>query len=840
MTFSKVCLSVLFLGLKFINLLCSTKFLHMKELIKNVCRQILVFMLVLITSWVVAQTAGNEIEVKGTVVSASENTVLAGSTVVVKDAGGKIVSSTNTRKDGAFNLKVQPSTTIIVSINYIGFNTYESDAITLHQEDLDLGRIYLDIKSTMLEGVTVVASRKKPLVQSTKDKLIYNAASDISNKSGNAADVLRKAPMLTVGANGELKLRGNANIKVLINGIPSRIMAKNLKEALKMIPASSIVSVEVMTNPSSKYEAEGAAGVVNIITKKKLKGTSGTLDITGGNLEQTGNLSLNMSTGKFNFSAMGNYSREREKMTSSLDRTNLNNGMETGSLFQESDMIQTTKGGSASLSGQYKIDSLQTLEASYSYWNGSWPQKGGLFNRYTNADRYKVYRQKTEQSGKFNFSEWVLNYQKKFDRQGQELQLIGLASTASDVSNYLTQQYKPGGQLAFTERGPNTGKEKEWSLQADYSHPFGKEGKTSLETGAKYLGNNSKSVYEVLSSAVPVDPSRSGSMQYKQQVFSAYATLNFDLGNEWTVRPGIRFEHTNINATFQNNAPYKRKFSNWVPNLLVVKKLSERHEVKLDYNERIRRPWIMDLNPYANAADPLNITQGNPYLKPELTKKLELSHTYTGSKNTLLTSSIYYSSNKNAVEQIARVNEKGVSYTMPDNIGESTRMGVNVNSVLNPVKIWTVNAGIEVFHLKFRSNSLGLKNDGTFFNSSISNTVNLMKGLQLSASGDYGNGFITLQGKNTANYSYRFAMKKDFMNSKASLTLAVINPFQKNFKETVYAFAPTFQSTQINRFYNRAATLTFSWQFGGLRASNEKENHFNDQTDDKSPRRRRK
>ncbi|AKK74983.1 TonB-dependent receptor [Chryseobacterium gallinarum] len=800
----------------------------------------MVLTVLLNTTLVMAQTAANEVEIKGTVISGNENVVLAGSTVVIKNADGRMVSSMNTRKDGTFSLKVKPLTTITVVINYIGFNDYNSGAITMKQEDIDLGRIYLDTKSNLLEGVTVVASRKKPLVQSARDKLIYNAASDISNKSGNAADVLRKAPMLTVGANGDLKLRGNSNIKVLINGIPSRIMAKNLKEALKMIPASSIVSVEVITNPSSKYEAEGAAGVVNIITKKKLKGTSGTLDMTGGNLEHTGNLSLNMSSGKFNFSAMGNYSVERERTTSSLTRTNLNNGKQMGSLFQESNMLQTTKGGSASLSAQYKIDSLQTLEANYSYWNGSWPQNGGLYNRYTTANQYQEYRQKTEQSGKFNFSEWVLNYQKKFHREGQELQIIGQVSTAADVSNYTTEQYKPDGKPAFIEQGPNNSKEREWSVQADYSHPFGQEGKTSLETGVKYLGNTSRSVYEVLNSALPVDPDRSGSMQYRQQIFSAYATLNFDLGNDWSLRPGIRFENTDINATFQNNAPYTRKFSNWVPNLLVVKKLGERHEVKLDYNERIRRPWIMDLNPYANAADPLNIIKGNPYLKPELTRKLELSHTYTGTKNTLLTSSLYYSANKSAVEQITRVDEKGISYTMPDNIGESTRMGLNVNTVFNPVKNWTVNAGAEIFHLKFRSSSLGLKNDGTFFNSSISNTINLMKDLQFSASADYGNGFITLQGKNSANYSYRFALKKDLMNNKASLTLAVINPFQSNFRETVYAFAPTFQSTQINRFYNRAATLTFSWQFGGLSASKEKDSHFPDQSDDKSLRRRRK
>lgn len=177
---------------------------------------------------------------------------------------------------------------------------------------------------------------------------------------------------------------------------------------------------------------------------------------------------------------------------------------------------------------------------------------------------------------------------------------------------------------------------------------------------------------------------------------------------------------------------------------------------------------------------------------------------------------------------------------MPDNIGESTRMGLNVNTVFNPIKSWTVNAGAEVFHLKFKSNSLGLKNNGTFFNSSISNSIYLMKELQLSASADYGNGFITLQSKNTANYSYRFAVKKDLMTNKASLTLTVTNPFQKNFRETVYAFAPTFKSTQANRFYNRAAALTFSWQFGGLRDSREKENHFSDQKEEKSSRKRRK
>lgn len=811
----------------------------MKNL-KQYRKQRLLF-IILLFSWTThAQVLSQkEVTVKGKVVGNSDNALLPGSTVTVKGADGTI-SHTTTGNDGAFSVKVKSFSTISLGITCVGFKDYFVDKLKTENSDIELGSIPMEEAGTYMEGVTVTASRRKPLIQHAKDRIIYNAASDISNKSGSAADVLRKAPMLTVGAGGDLKLRGNSNIRVLINGVPSAIMAKNLKEALKMIPASSIVSVEVITNPSAKYEAEGAAGVVNIITKKKFKGASGTLDFTGGNLERSANIALNTSSGKFDFTIMGNYSEEREKMNSLLNRINLENGRQTGGLHQQSDLTQTSKDASASLSTRYKIDSLQTLEGSFAYWSGAWPQVGGLLSRYEDATLVREYRQKIRQSGKFNYAEWMLNYQKKFKREGQELQIISQASTSSDLSDYTTEQYKTDGTFIFREQAPNRGKEKEWSVQADYTHPFGQSGKTTLETGVRYLQNNASSAYEVINNYLPADPLRSGNIAYRQSIFSAYSTLSFDLGSGWTFRPGLRFEGTDIHATFQHAAPLNRRFSNWVPNVLVSKKLSDRHEFKLDYNERIRRPWIMDLNPYTNAVDPLNITQGNPYLKPELTRKFELSHTYTASKGSLLISNLYYSSNKNAVEQLSKVNDKGIAFTTPYNIGESSRMGVNVNTVFNPVKSWTLNAGAEIFHLKFRSKSLGIQNSGTFFNTSLSNTLSLPHRLSFSATADYGNGFITLQGRNTSNYSYRFAVKKDLLKNKAGLTLTVANPFQNHFHESVYAYAPSFQSKQVNRYYNRAVTLTFSWQFGGLRLVQEKENGFSDQAEDKHIRKRRR
>lgn len=241
--------------------------------------------------------------------------------------------------------------------------------------------------------------------------------------------------------------------------------------------------------------------------------------------------------------------------------------------FREKNSLQTDKGGSAGLNIKYQPDSLQTIETSFSYWKGSWPQKGNLYNRYSNHSATDEYHQKIKQSGRFDYKEWVLNYQKKFRREGQELQLVAQTSYSAEFSDYLTEQYKMDGKLAFRESGPNRGSEKEWSIQADYAQPLNTSGKILLETGVRYYKNRSQSSYEVMNSHIPVDPSRLGNIKYIQDVFSAYITLNFETENDWTFRPGIRLEKAFVNANFQSGSPFKRNFTNWIPNLLIVKSL---------------------------------------------------------------------------------------------------------------------------------------------------------------------------------------------------------------------------------------------------------------------------
>jgi outer membrane receptor protein involved in Fe transport len=244
------------------------------------------------------------------------------------------------------------------------------------------------------------------------------------------------------------------------------------------------------------------------------------------------------------------------------------------------------------------------------------------------------------------------------------------------------------------------------------------------------------------------------------------------------------------------------------------------------------------MNPYVNASDPLNLTAGNPKLKPELTRMLEFGHSYEGDNGFSLNTALYYNANSNAIEQIMTVDPSGVSFSTSQNIAAYKRLGANINTSFKLNPNWSVNAGGELSYLKFNARSMNLQNKGTFYTVNLSTTYTLPKNYSLLISGDYGNGYITLQGRNSANYSYSLAARKELFNKKASLTLTANNPFQKNFMQKSSATAASFESNTSSWFYNRSASLSFSWQFGGFKqqdhsekeSSNENENRWKRRT----------
>jgi outer membrane receptor protein involved in Fe transport len=785
--------------------------------------------------------------IKGIVTDSLTHRPIGSATLMLSAEGKGIVKTATTVDDGKFAFSVAGKGTYRLDISMVGYRKYISPLMQLTGDTtVDLGTIALKQETGMLNEVIVQG--RKALIQSKGDKLVYNASADIGNKAGSAADVLRKAPMLTVGADGEVKMRGSSNIKVLLNGLPSGVLAKNLKEALKMIPASSIASIEVITTPSAKYEAEGAAGVINIVTKKKLKGTSGSVDLSAGNLERSANGGLNIASGKFNFNLLINANMEKERTASELQRTSLANGKQTGDLLQRMDATQRDKGAYGDFTTEYRPDTSQKLGATVSFWKGRWPVKSTLYNLYRSEKDTMEYNQVSEQDGSFTFWDFSLNYQKKFKRTGQELQLVSQYSRSGDKSDYLTDQYYLSGKHYFRERSPNTGQSKDLSFQADYSHPFNKSGTHTLETGVRYSKSNSKSRYSVFnnrdnpgSHELVEDPSRSDVMDYFQNILAAYLSLRLETRDRWSFRPGLRYERTRLGAGFTGSAPpFRATFSNFVPSMLITKKLDEQHEVKLNYSERIRRPWIWDLNPYVNASDPRNLTFGNPQLLPEITRMFETGHTYSAPSGFTLSSSIYFHSNTNAIESLTTVDSLGISRTTSQNIAANRRLGGNINAYTQIGSNWTINGSAEFFHVWFKSRALGVANDANFYSFSINSSYTLPADYTIQVSGDYSNGYVTLQGRNSANYNYRFSASKELFNKKASITIGINNPFQQTFLQRSYTTASTFHSTSINRHYNRSFTVSFSWQFGSLRSAGESGSRFRQEKEVPMPREKKR
>lgn len=766
------------------------------------------------------------LQVKGVVFDAFENRPLESTTIVLKDKINTIVKTTLTDKQGRFTIVVPARGTYSLRIFHTGYEPY-SGTMEVKESATDIVSFPLLKQSTQLHEFEV--KKRKPLVQSKGDKLVYNAAADIGNKSGTAADVLRKAPMVTVSADGAVNLRGNSNIKILLNGLPSGILAKNLKEALKMIPASTIQSIEVITAPSARYEAEGAAGVINIITREKIKSTAGNIDISAGNREQTASVGLNISRKKIDFNFMGSGIFEQERRNAELSRLLFYNGQNTGSLTQRSDMTQKTKGASLEMGTEYRPDSTQKIGVTLSYWHEQWPVKNSLYNHYDDMGKATEYNQSSDQKGSYHYFDLSFNYVKRYQRAKQELQLLGNLSRSKDRSNYNTDQFTPAGQHFFREISPNSGLSKDYSFQADYTHPFNKAGSSFAEMGVRLSKNDAVSNYAVYnnidnrgSNDLKPDLQRSDSMRYFQDIVAAYISTDFQTKNNWRFRVGARYEFTRIAAGFKGaKPPFKANFSNLVPNILIAKKLNEIHELKFSYTERIRRPFIWDLNPYTDASDPRNLTMGNPRLRPELTRSLEASHIYNAPSGLNLVSSIYFNFSSNSIESLLTVDSSGISRTLPQNIASGKRLGTNINAYTQFNDNWTINGGLELYQVWFNSKALQIGNSGFFHSFNINTSYTISNGYTFELSGDYSNGFITLQGKNTSEYTYRMAIQKEVLKKQGRITLSFVNPFQANLQQRSIAMAPNFQSQSVTRYYNRSVAIAFNWRFGGAHKNSE-------------------
>ncbi len=779
--------------------------------------------------------------VRGTVTDSLTGKAVPFATVALLLPNAKLLTGVNTDELGAFSIaKLNPGT-YKLAISFVGYRTRTVADVTISDGSpaIDLGKLLLQPDTKTLNQVDVVA--QKALMEDKGDRLVYNAEKDISNAGGTAADVLRKVPMLTVDLSGNVQMRGSGNIKVLINGKPSAMMARNLADALRQMPANTIKAIEVITSPGAKYDAEGSAGVINIITKKALQGFNGSVNAAAGDFDRAYRslgTNLNLRTSKFGAALSLNTNQFRQITTGETSRTTLLDGRPVSFFTQQSASANTSTVGNAELSLDYDIDTTNRLNAAMTVWGGDFPSNSTTMNRLTAPDGtlLQQFRNDVRFSNPYGNGQIDLGYtktlaQKKGVDSRGEFSVLTQYSRMPDNYFYNTDRYGSSSptefnQLIYRQHSTNYSRNKEYTFQTDYSQPFTSRTardttNIKLDIGAKAILRNIGSEFRVEQAAegtgafIP-DPSLSNDFAYTQRVYSGYTAVTISNRHKWNLNAGARYERTVIDGDFKTTqTQLASRYANLIPSVTLSKGLGI-HTVKVSYTQRIQRPQIWNLNPWVNQSDPKNISTGNPDLNPELSHATEFAHSLTTKKGLSFNSALYWRQTNNAIEYLTTVDASGVALTKPQNIGQRGIYGLTVNLSGEVIKTLTLNAGTEIQYLDLRSPALGQQNAGWVGSLNTNLTWKVDKAVTLQFNSFFNTGWVTLQGRSSGWKYYQVSAKREFWDKKASLSLRVTNPLARDIRQTQTQAAPTFTSQSTSYYVQRQIQLAFEWRFGQM------------------------
>ncbi|MEO6282866.1 MAG: TonB-dependent receptor [Dyadobacter sp.] len=778
---------------------------------------------------VISETApkGNS-KISGIVLdSAANKGVEFASIALFNVADNKAIDGTTADETGKFSItKVAPGSYKLL-ISFIGFKDRTISNIKIEKgKDVALGNIQLASSAQDLQEVTITG--EKSLVEEKVDRLVYNAEKDITSKGGDAADLLRKVPMLSVDLDGNVSLRGSSNIKVLINNKPSTIIAANVADALKQIPADMIKSVEVITSPSAKYDAEGSGGIINIITKKNnLQGL--TLNIDSGVGNRGTNLGLNGSyrKGKMGFT-LGGFGRAfYNKAESTLNQTTFSGG---NSYLTNQSSTAKDRGlfGQYSLGWDYDLGKNQALSAGLRYGTRNFIQKQDLtISQFENSTLDATSLRKVNRKDLSGTVDFNIDYIRTFKPQ-QEWSISTLYSRTGLTNNFNTDMLNESGAVSGKLKNENKNYNSEFTLQTDYQTPIGKN--QLVEFGAKGIFRAVNSDYKYLSagesgefSLSPNNPS--GTLNYSQNVAAGYVSYTLTTKNKYTFKAGTRYEYTGITADLGDAGKVSiPNYGNLVPSINVSKSLSGSTTLKAAYNRRIQRPGIQQLNPNVNLANPQNISTGNPALSPELTDNFELGLS-TNVKKTYLNVSAFVRQTNNSITQVRMAVDtlQGAIVTTYENIGKQQAYGMNVFANVYLTSKWTVNGSLDILHSYLEGQttsregtSIAVSNSGFNYGGRLMSQISLRQGWGLQAFGFYRGKEIQLQGTRTGFYMYSLGFKKDFANKKGSVGFAAENFLTKGVKFTSDLNSPQFVQTGQTQLYNRNFKITFNYSIGKM------------------------
>lgn len=762
------------------------------------------------------QAAG---KIYGSVTDAKSSEAIEYANIVVyKWRDSTVAYGTVTNDKGQFEINKMMPGRYFMKVSYIGYTTKRFDSLIVMPNKLEFNFGVVKLNSKNVNMNEIIVQGQRDALTANLDKKVYTVDQNMAQSGGTAVDVMQNVPSVTVDADGGVAVRGNANINVLIDGRPAALAGFSGSDVLAQIPASQIESIEIVTNPSAKYDPEGTGGIINIILKKKSNlGVNGTLMGNAGTKGRY-NSSLNMNLRGEDFNIFSSYDGRFFNMNSGGTTLRTStfpspSGDVNSTLDQNSSSQNTMNNHSINLGADYYLAEKEFVTLSTQFRFGNYGNKS--FNGNLNLIGVNIVQSQfdriTDGTRENSSGNYTLSYKKTDENRTQELTADVMYSQSS-MSNdsKITQNYSFPNQSSSLQRSLSENTNKLWLIQSNYVQPLGGWGR--LEGGLrsqikKLTMVNDYLIWNPVTQSFGASNLINNNYDYKEQVHALYGIFSNSLGS-FTTQIGLRAEQVMVKGeSFVTGQTYESNYFEVYPTVHLRYNFNELDEIQLSYSRRIDRPQNRQLNPYEDRSDSLNIFKGNPNLRPQFHNSLELGYTKTLGKSSLVTN-VFYKLSTNLISTISTLLPNGVSYSTFQNISNGKSYGVEMIAN-SPVTDWMrLNGSVSYFNNSVDDlGTLGGTNSSNSWMARMTSMMTVSEGLivqmmfmyssptiQLSTGsvgyggggrggGDMGGGGGLFFGGSSAQtkmkemYSMDLMVRKDLMDGRLSVTMRISDLF---------------------------------------------------------------
>ena len=783
--------------------------------------------------------------VSGSIVNSSTKTPVAYAYVVLfKTKDSSQVSGSITNEKGKFILDKIAFGNYYLKINFIGLKPriVSNILVTPKSYVRNMGNIGLDSMLVNMKEVTISTTRN--LVEFNLDKKVINVEKNLSGIGGSAVDVMQNVPSVTVDVDGNLSLRGSTNVTILIDGKPSGLTGLSSNAILEQIPASSIQSIEVISNPSAKYDPDGMSGIVNIILKKKgEKGYNGLFSVNAGTGNKyNGSINLNYRWNKINIFANYDFRYNERNGWNNMNRQTFINYDSVPFLYQNgtSNVIGISHNLKAGI--DYYLNDMNNLTFSVLFNTGNDDHTDISNTKNSDSLRQLVYgyNQTDKENSDNTSTDYMLSYRKTFLKKGKELtsDFVYTDARGSEFTDRYRQTYNNlliNDTLPFYQKINDDRHNRNATLSIDYSEPFGKN--MRIDAGYKGIIRNSDEniVYQNYDNPEWLyDSTLSNNFVFNEQIHALYGIL----ANSYKMlqyQVGIRFEQAYRTAD-QRTSSQKVDYSKFsvFPSVHITQKLKNDNAIQLSYSRRVNRPSGHMLNPFVDNSTPLVRRFGNPNLRPEYTDAYEVGYLKNWKKRTINVS-IFYRNITDIIQRFSWIDSNLVTNTTPLNMSSGTSYGLEVIASTDIFKWWKVNGNFSYFRNEIKGSQNGeeLTNSNYTWTAKATSSMTIWKNMDIQILFNYRAPMVTIQGTMQGTYNIDLGMKKDIMKNKAFISFRISDIFNsQNFN--IESRDVLFYQQMYRKRESQIAYLGFTYKInGGLKQIKKpKQNGDQQQPDD--------